>query len=331
MTKTTEGTRKKTGWFPIFLGILVLLIIAGYVTYWFVAASKLRTGIEDWVDQQDASGLDISYSDLRVHGFPFRFIVEFEDPEVINTTADWTWESDSLQLVTQSYNVFHIVAFARDDHEFRFTNGTGYRVRASEEPIASVRLSMDLQPEEIRLAFPRVIADDQGMEFSRFERLNIALRPIPDNESDLQVYLTFKELELAAIGGDYRWLGREIDDLDLKLEIEDGAELLSGNFDLSDWQRGRNEFRIRQGSFVWGPLDLMTEGELRLDEEFRPEGQLEVELRSPEDLARKLPEMRPEMSYLMSELIKDAEDGETSQINIKDRTLTAFGRDILRY
>src|SRR5690242_12079807 len=56
--------------------VLLLLICGAYTTYWLIAADRMKQGIAAWADTMRGQGLDASWQNSRVAGYPFSFRLE---------------------------------------------------------------------------------------------------------------------------------------------------------------------------------------------------------------------------------------------------------------
>ena len=59
--------------------VLPLLVIGAYSAFWFVAASRVESGVADWAQSLQPQNLDLTWRAIRVGGFPFDFTVKLTD------------------------------------------------------------------------------------------------------------------------------------------------------------------------------------------------------------------------------------------------------------
>ncbi len=58
------------------VAVLLLALSGAYTAYWFVAAGRIEDGFGQWAGSLRAQNLDLSWTALRVRGFPLAFRVE---------------------------------------------------------------------------------------------------------------------------------------------------------------------------------------------------------------------------------------------------------------
>ena len=58
---------------PILVGIFLLVALAAYSTYWWVAAGKIEDAASAWARAAHERQLDVSWQSIRVTGYPFAF------------------------------------------------------------------------------------------------------------------------------------------------------------------------------------------------------------------------------------------------------------------
>src|SRR5215468_3010071 len=71
----------------------ILLLLAAYSGYWWLAAGRLDAGIDAWAAAQREAGLTIEYQRGSVGGYPLSFRTTFLRPHIAGTirgqTFDW--------------------------------------------------------------------------------------------------------------------------------------------------------------------------------------------------------------------------------------------------
>lgn len=91
--------------------LLAVIIVAtlAYSGWWFYAAHTLRSNVETWFEQQNAAGLEASYADLTVRGFPNRTDLTITDPALTNPDDGFGWQAPFLQVLGLSYKQGHVI------------------------------------------------------------------------------------------------------------------------------------------------------------------------------------------------------------------------------
>ncbi len=118
---------------------LVGLVIAAAVLWagWWLAGSTLvLRGATAGIEDLRAEGWDIVYDDLSVAGFPSRFDVTVDAPDVTSPDGGFGFAAPFLQVFALSYRVNHIIAVA--PHEMTVRLPQSDLVVTSEDLRASV-------------------------------------------------------------------------------------------------------------------------------------------------------------------------------------------------
>lgn len=91
------------------LTIVVLVVSGLWFGYWVIASRGLDTGVTGWLQDLQADGAAVQWSDLSVQGFPNRFDLTISDP-VIGSADTVQWRADFFQMLTLSYAPYHLIA-----------------------------------------------------------------------------------------------------------------------------------------------------------------------------------------------------------------------------
>ena len=97
------------------IGPLILLLVlgggAGYWFYWNHLADGLRAGLDRWVADRRAEGIDVRHGPVEVSGFPYRLLLTVGAPAVSapRRPAAPAWSADSLDIYFQPWNLRHVI------------------------------------------------------------------------------------------------------------------------------------------------------------------------------------------------------------------------------
>ncbi len=93
------------------LGLVIVLSI-GWVAYWFIASQVANAGIDRFIRQNLARGIEITCAERTLDGFPFRFIVTCRNTRIAVNRSGRVVIIDlpKLRGVVQAYNPTHIIA-----------------------------------------------------------------------------------------------------------------------------------------------------------------------------------------------------------------------------
>lgn len=161
------------------LTIAVLLASGLWFGYWLVGSRALDAGVTGWLEQMQADGAAVEWSDVAVQGFPNRFDLTISDP-AIGDAALLQWRADFFQLLTRSYAPYHLIAVWPDSQSLVTPLAT--LTLASEKARASVRFRPvpSLPLDEVILVVDRgQLSSTSGWQ-ALFEQVRFATRQRPD-------------------------------------------------------------------------------------------------------------------------------------------------------
>ncbi|MEM9169332.1 MAG: DUF2125 domain-containing protein [Pseudomonadota bacterium] len=79
---------------------LAFLAFAAHALVWRAGVAQLRLGVEAWVDDQRAAGLDVRHGPLRLGGYPFVLTARAPDVTIRDgTLGDWSTDEVSVTLL----------------------------------------------------------------------------------------------------------------------------------------------------------------------------------------------------------------------------------------
>jgi len=89
----------------------VILSVAAYSVFWYMAASGARKDFTAWADAANAQGFAIAYDDVSVDGYPFRLITHVGKLDWGFPTAGGMahWRSENLLIVGEPWEPGHVV------------------------------------------------------------------------------------------------------------------------------------------------------------------------------------------------------------------------------
>jgi hypothetical protein len=66
---------RRTVVFALAAVVLLLVLLGGYSAFWLITAGRIRDGFVQWAQSAQARKFELTWRELRVGGFPFRFLV----------------------------------------------------------------------------------------------------------------------------------------------------------------------------------------------------------------------------------------------------------------
>ena len=148
-------------------GLIVLLLLLGaYTAFWFVAAGRIEGGIVAWADSLRPQKLDLTWSAIRVGGFPFAFDVRLSEARLRDaaTTPPAALRAPVFSAGARPWNF--------SDWRLAAPDGLNAAVGASGEPL-------------VRLAAQTAVGavDAAEADFTIWFRLNQLVADLPEHVS----------------------------------------------------------------------------------------------------------------------------------------------------
>lgn len=275
--------------------LLAALVAAalGYVAYYFSVVDGFEQGLQRWLSERRAEGLEGGYEDLEFHGFPFRIIATLSQPALAapNARKAPAWRAARLAIAVQPWNLHHFILDL---------SGTG-RISADD---GGGRRSLDYTVGEGRASYQddskgglRLLAADIDRvavhEAGNGPRLSLArgqlhARPRPGKAVELALKLEKLAVDPETLPAEDRPLaafGPEIALLMADATVNDPPPLTGVPAAwLRQWRESGGDLELQHFKLVWGDVDVEAEGTLALDEEMRPIGALTAKVRGHEQL-----------------------------------------------
>ncbi|MEK9725281.1 MAG: DUF2125 domain-containing protein, partial [Rhodospirillaceae bacterium] len=98
--------------------VLVAALVGVYVAFWISTDRSIREGIQRWIAEQAARGVEVGHDGVDVTGFPFWLEVRMTRPE-----ARWrrprpgSWRAPEIVARLRPWNLTSIDFFAPGRHE----------------------------------------------------------------------------------------------------------------------------------------------------------------------------------------------------------------------
>ena len=319
---------------PVWLGMLVFLVIAAWSAYWFIAAGEIRKGVDGWISEQRQAGNSVEFTKLDVTGYPFRFVIEMKDPVYAAPSTGWRWQGEKLQLVVQSWNLYHVIALAPGTSHIRFPDGQEIELTPAHHSAASLKFDSDRHLKEFRLSVPAMDTRENGKHLFSLTDLTIGLRPMPDVATTLQLSISVTEAQLSDLPPDIAWLGPDVDETVIWIEVENFYPLVEGLLDYTGWRVDGNQVHLRRGETNWGPLDVATRASIKLDRDNQPNGTVGVHLENTEELLAALDRaglLDKEKNTAIATLGLMSRNNNFATVQLKDRGIYLLGNKLGEY
>lgn len=266
------------------LGGLTMLAIGGFCVWWFVMAGVQERAATRWLADQRARGWQAEANGIEVTGFPTEFDMALRDIALADPRAGWSWSAPSLDALASAFRPNRmLVTFP--GRQIVAVPGERAEIEAAlmtADLHVAARSSMALR--ETGLNIEALAISGQSGWTAGARHLSARISDRPDDLSPPNTY------EVRAIAGNVvlpREIVAELDPtgfLDPKIgEVElTGYVTLADPLDRLTVEQGRLALRnlvIRRAGFTWGEMRLDAQGEVRVDRQGYPEGQIEVSAR----------------------------------------------------
>lgn len=286
-----------------------------------------------WVDGQREIGRDIEFSSLHVGGYPYRFVLYVDDPEINAPDIPARWQAETLQIIAMAWNLNHVILRSPGTNDIWPPNSPHFRFEIDESSSASLVFE-DGFPRRFGAEFPTLLTTINEDKSYELDGVSFGLRPMPDRTANLQLALSAEEMRFSAPITGVEWLGDQIDTLTLWMEIDNFFPFVEREITETDWKLDENQIQIVRGDFEMGPLDISTLASVTLDRENNPDGSFSFYLDRPDELiaAMDADGRVPAGVTDIARFVADSSArGDPLTLEIENREIRVFDRVITRY
>lgn len=303
--------------------ILFVLLFGAYSAYWFFLHGQLKTGIDDWIAEQRAAGLEVNFTDKRLHGYPYRFALTVDDPQMADPQAGTAWRGEKLQIIMQPWNFNHAIIRSSGRNEIAPGNGQDMTAVLGRKSAASLNWD-ETGITHFGLTLDTADIVTAGGDFG-LSGLLASFAPTPDASGANRLSLDWESISLDANlldGTDAAFLGTEIQASRLRLEGQ-------GFSVFGDTPVRKAE--IAQLVLNWGPLKFGAKGQFDINPNGYPDGVLQVRLDETEALKDALDAaglLRGDTGALLQVIAAGSANGGFVPVPFRDGAVTYFGQSI---
>lgn len=259
--------------------LVLLLVLGGGVGYWFYwnhLADGLRAGLDRWVADRRAEGIEVRHGPVEVSGFPYRLLLNVNAPAVSvpRQPAAPAWSADSLDIYFQPWNLHHVILQPQGAQQLGWDARDGRKatvIRSADTRI-SVRFDDAGRMETIATDMREIVADGDS-PVRQAGRLQFHYRDndgqAPDRPKDsANLALTGDDIVLTSglvpIGHTYQQAALSI----LLRPVPTGTTPEA----LDAWRDVSGVIDISRIAFLTDGLRVSGDGTVALDLNRRPEG-----------------------------------------------------------
>lgn len=287
MAEAIEIQPARRSRFWLFAPFVLLGVIAvGWSAAWFFIRQRTNAGVDDWLAREAAVGRQWTCTDRSVGGYPFR--IEVSCGALSLRRGETSASFGSLRTIAQVYRPRHVIAEVGGP--LRVSDGTGAAVesewrllQASVQgvPDSFQRASLVVEEPKVRLTGLTPAAFDAGAR-----HLEAHVRPDPARFNTEGAYDVALSADKAAIPAVNAFMGGdEPADISLDTTVTQ-ARGATGRLmdDIERWREAGGVVQVERLAVAKGERHLQAKGTLRLDDQRRPAGQIEVAAAGLEDL-----------------------------------------------
>ncbi|MDP4593874.1 MAG: DUF2125 domain-containing protein [Beijerinckiaceae bacterium] len=266
---------------------LIILVVAVCVLWtgaWYYAASFAGKAADAWIAKQASDGRNWTCVEREIGGFPFRMLIRckslaFEGP-VRGGMVKLT--TGSVRAIAQIYNPKLILAEVDGPLKLALPGGdktmeaTWTTLRASVRAAKPVPERISVRVEKLAAQFRSATGVQETIAIADAE---FHLRPAPDVKADFGATDLAVLINMAESGSANRLTGEAAPvNASIVSRITRAPLLLSGprNQRLEQWRLGNGVLTLQNSRITKGPLQIDANGQLKLDDEHRPSGKINL-------------------------------------------------------
>lgn len=269
---------------PRWLFILVAVAFAGYSAFWMWGARRLEEQLKTWMAAQKSKGLEVESQNIAIAGFPFFFQIKIDNPYIAQPghPHHWSFSTDRLVVLIRPWS-FHKGAMTSEGiHRLRWVEGSEPYSISAEQPLwrLSFRLDDQWQPSQIDSDYDRPVIkgpwfQGQAIKVNKAEfhwrvAPPVAETKAPDTAPTSEFQVVLEEITLPQATN---LLGDKIWRFATLASINGAPPAGFSTEQLAEWRDRGGNFEIRPSSLIeWGPIKAEVNGNLTLDQSFRPLG-----------------------------------------------------------
>jgi hypothetical protein len=266
------------------------IAVAVWSGFWFFAKSKTTELMDAWMAREARLGRQWTCPDRAVGGFPFRIDVSCVNPTFVSNQAGRAGQGSlaGLAVTARAVDPKQIIAAIQGPLKFAAESGetveisfNGARASYRGTPNQIDQISLDLDAPSATVTVPGIQPQTIAAGKTEFH-----LRRAPGAEPATDLVLTASGIKSGLINA----ILQDPSDgsLDIRGQLtrfapappKDWRETLEG------WRRAEGEARFERLNLSKGPIVLNLTGNLRLDDQRRPEGEIAGTAQGAQQLLR---------------------------------------------
>lgn len=265
---------------------LVIVITVIWSAYWFVAGFGLRNAITAWFDGQQDRGWQAEYSQVATAGYPFNHVTRLDNPALADPVNGTAWSADWIEF--QSPAIWpgqQMLRFADTPQRLSYFDQTSTITAADLVAELQLQPGIALVLEKMALTSGSWSIADDGEAQAAGETLQLIMAQTASPET----YAISARIDGFTPGDDLRELMRSATTLPQSFEtLElDMTTVFDKPWDRSALEQGRPQptrIDLRLAEMKWGALRLFAAGELDVDAQGIPNGEIAIKAENWRDM-----------------------------------------------
>ncbi len=259
----------------VVLPIVLVAIVAGG---WFAAAAAITTAIDNWADQQRRNGVEASWREYKMTGFPVRLtgLMQGATFTGINGELAWSWTAPPIAMRFFPLSPNRVEVTAPGGHAIQLTAGpTAADLQATAAVATSqVTVAANGVIDVLLLALEDLMVADavSGLQASA-ARVNFNVETV--NDASAHTLLSRGQIiDLRLPSQVDTPLGRNVPFVAFDAALAGALPSNPTAINVARWRDAGGSLDLRAMDLVWGPLRAVGTGSLTLDADLQPTGEI---------------------------------------------------------
>lgn len=286
----TSDAPKRTSRLWLYIPFLIFaVLIAAYSAYWFWMRGELDKGIDQWIADERARGIQIEYASKALEGFPYRFVLKVGEPRIADPGSGLEWSGQDLQLIMQPWNFNHVIGRSPGRNALILRGAEPVTAILGPKSVASITWDeTSVQRFAVSLDEANIVT---GQGPVSLEELMLNVGTIDSDPSKVRLAVDAETISIPEAPPEAPWLGEDIDDLRLRVELANAPNYFLQRTDLASTLLPTSTLDLAQFVLSWGPLQLGAKGNVSLPyDTCTPGGVINVRLENTDPLVQALDE-----------------------------------------
>lgn len=300
-------------------GLLVLL----WGGYWAVGSRSVKAAAEGWFAEQTTRGLEASYDDLAVQGFPNRFDLTVTGLALRDPATGTGWQAPFAQVFAMSWKPWHLIA--------ALPNAQTITLPDQSLQLNSARLmgSLLLIPGP-DLALNEIVAEGEALQLvstagwqMAAEKLVLSSRRDETRQNAHRLGLSVRGLVLDAGFAAAAGLTGRLEDIHLDATAQFSVPL---DRQIADTRPRLLALEVTEARLLWGGFKISAKGEWVRDATGFASGEIAIRIEDWQSLPRVLaalgviaPDFAPTLTKGLEVIAQSGPDPEVLTLPLKAR------------